>query len=110
MRRHKKRKFPTVHLKEAYHLITDTSGKELEKQLRDILIPLGGFTPPNGPCTHEWAVFSTALGEGWLMLQCVNCGHHATIEDPSHEEWSEAYHAPSRPYRWCCESRVVLHP
>jgi hypothetical protein len=23
---------------------------------------------------HEWVVFSTALHEGWLMLQCVDWG------------------------------------
>lgn len=55
---------------------------------------------------HEWVVFSTALGEGWLMLQCVECGRHGTVEDPSSEEWSEAFHAPSRPYRWLDDDRV----
>ena len=58
---------------------------------------------------HEWAVFSTALDQGWLMLQCVNCGLHATVDDPSEEEWSQAFHAPLRPYRWQDESRVVIH-
>ena len=58
--------------------------------------------------THEWVVFSTALAEGWLMLQCVECGRHGTVENPSREEWSEAFHAPSRPYRWRDEARVVL--
>jgi hypothetical protein len=34
------------------------------------------------PCfNHEWVVFSTALEEGWLMLQCVECGMHARVED-----------------------------
>jgi len=55
---------------------------------------------------HEWVVFSTALEEGWLMVQCVGCGLHGTVEDPSEEEWSEAYHAPERPYRWHDDSRV----
>jgi hypothetical protein len=32
---------------------------------------------------HEWVVFSTVLEQGWLMLQCVNCGLHATVDDPS---------------------------
>ncbi len=58
---------------------------------------------------HEYVVFSTALEEGCLMLQCVNCGLHATVDDPSKEEWSEAYHAPSKPYRWHDETRVVTH-
>lgn len=43
---------------------------------------------------HEWVVFSTVLEQSWLMLQCVNCGLHATVDDPSKEEWSEAFHAP----------------
>jgi hypothetical protein len=58
---------------------------------------------------HEWVVFSTVLNEGWLMLQCVNCGLHATVDDPSTEEWSKAFHAPSQPYRWRDGSRVVTH-
>jgi hypothetical protein len=43
------------------------------------------------------------------MLQCVKCGLHATVDDPSKEEWSAAYHAPSKPYRWHDETRVVVH-
>jgi hypothetical protein len=31
----------------------------------------------------------------------------AAVEDPSKEEWSQAFHAPSSPYRWLDESRVV---
>ncbi len=55
---------------------------------------------------HEWVVFSTALKEGWLMLQCVECGAMGTIDDPSTEEWSAAFLAPSRPYRWHDLARV----
>jgi hypothetical protein len=58
---------------------------------------------------HEWVVFSTALDEGCLLLQCVNCGLHATVDDPSKKEWSKAFHAPSNPYRWRDEARVVTH-
>lgn len=58
---------------------------------------------------HEWVVFSTALEEGWLMLQCVECGLNATVDDPSMEEWAQAFHARSKPYRWHDENRVVTH-
>ena len=57
---------------------------------------------------HEWAVFSTALKECWLMLQCVECGIMGTVEDPTKEEWAEAFHAPSQPYRWLDDARVVV--
>lgn len=64
----------------------------------------------NRPCkNHEWVVFSTAINEGWLMLQCVECGLHATVGDSSKKEWSKAFHAPSKPYRWHEENRVVIH-
>jgi hypothetical protein len=56
---------------------------------------------------HEWVVYSTALREGWLMLQCVECGAMGTIDDPSPEEWSDAFHAPSRPYAWRDNTRVT---
>ncbi len=57
-------------------------------------------------CEHEWVVFSTALEEGCLMLQCVKCGAMGSVDDPSKEEWSEAYHAPASPYRWQDAARV----
>lgn len=57
---------------------------------------------------HEWVVFSTALAEGWLMLQCVECGAMATVDDPSKEEWAEAFHAPSKPYRWEDDTRATV--
>src|ERR1051325_1475738 len=57
---------------------------------------------------HEWVVFSTALQECCLMLQCVECGLMGTVDDPTKEEWSKAFHAPSRPYRWDDESRVRI--
>jgi len=59
---------------------------------------------------HEWVVFSTALQEGWLMLQCVTCGAEGTIDDPTTQEWSRAYYAPARPYRWLDASRVTVRP
>ena len=61
-------------------------------------------------CQHSWVVFSTALEEGWLMVQCTKCGLHGTVDDPTMEEWSRAYHAPSAPYPWTEESRITLHP
>lgn len=56
---------------------------------------------------HEWAVFSTALLQRWLMVQCVHCGQHGTVDDPSPAEWSAAYRAPSAPYRWPDDARVT---
>jgi hypothetical protein len=58
---------------------------------------------------HEWVVFSTALKDRCLMLQCVRCGLYATVDDPSGDEWAEAFHAPSKPYRWHDGARVVIH-
>ena len=60
-------------------------------------------TCPHG---HEWVVFSTALAEVCLMVQCVECGTMGSIDDPSTEEWSEAFDAPSSPYRWIDGARV----
>jgi hypothetical protein len=42
------------------------------------------------------------------MLQCVDCGRHSTVDDPTADEWKRAFHAPSRPYRWDDESRIAL--
>lgn len=76
--------------------IADANGIEAEKLCRE-----------KSSCKHEWVVFSTALQERWLMLQCVECGLHGTVEEPTAEEWSQAFHAPSRPYRYEDETRVT---
>ncbi len=57
---------------------------------------------------HEWVVFSTALAEGWLMLQCVRCGTHGTVNDPTSDEWSAAFYAPDQPYQWKDDARVTV--
>lgn len=31
-----------------------------------------------------------------------------TVDDPSSDEWGEAYHAPSKPYAWTDNSRVTI--
>ena len=56
---------------------------------------------------HEWKVFSTALAEVALMLTC-KCGAFGTIDDPTHMEWKDAFHAPSKPYLWHDNNRVTI--
>ena len=55
---------------------------------------------------HEWVVFSTALEDRCLMVQCVECGSHGAVQKPTKKEWSKAHHAPSQPYRWPEDGRV----
>jgi hypothetical protein len=55
---------------------------------------------------HEWVVYSTAILDRCLLLQCVGCGALATVDDPTTREWAKAFHAPSRPYLWDDEARV----
>ncbi len=42
------------------------------------------------------------------MLQCVKCRAMGTVDDSTEEEWAEAHHAPSEPYRWEDDSRVTM--
>jgi hypothetical protein len=44
------------------------------------------------------------------MLQCVECGQHGVVEDPSPKEWSRASSASARPYRWHHGDRVTGRP
>lgn len=57
---------------------------------------------------HRWIVFSTAIADGCLMLNCRDCGAMGTVDDPSSEEWKMAFHAPTTPYSWDDESRVSV--
>jgi len=49
---------------------------------------------------YDWWVFSTAIRDGVLMLECSITGSFGIVRDPSKEEWGEAFHAPSNPYHW----------
>ena len=57
---------------------------------------------------HEWVVFSTCLSTIELMVECAECGAFGTIANPTKEEWSAAYTAPSNPYRWHDNDRVTF--
>jgi hypothetical protein len=57
-------------------------------------------------CQHEWFVFSTAIEDGVLMVECAHCHRAGIVEEPSREEWAAAYTAPSHPYRWEQGERV----
>lgn len=59
-------------------------------------------------CEHEWTVYSTATRQVCLEVYCDRCAITGTVFDPSAEEWSEAFHAPSKPYRWHDKSRVTV--
>lgn len=59
---------------------------------------------------HAWEVYTTFVGEGFLGVRCrnSNCGAYGYVSDPSSEEWSAAFRAPSKPYLWEESSRVTL--
>lgn len=60
-------------------------------------------------CTnHEWVVFSTCLGTHELMLECAHCGAFGVVPDPTFDEWSDGFFAPSNPYLWTEAKRVVI--
>jgi hypothetical protein len=49
---------------------------------------------------REWVVFSTAVEDGVLMLECAKTGAFGIVRNSSKEEWSAAFTAPDSPYRW----------
>lgn len=58
--------------------------------------------------SHKWVVFSTALATCELMVAC-ECGAFGTVPNPTKREWSDAFHAPSKPYSWNEPKRVKVH-
>lgn len=59
-------------------------------------------------CEHEWSVFSTSLHDGSLQVQCDKCAILGSVPDPTKEEWSKAYDAPSKSYPWKESDRVKV--
>ena len=60
------------------------------------------------PDQHDWAVVSTAIADVVLICECAICHAVGIVNDPSEQEWRDAFHAPSRPYKWHDNTRVVL--
>lgn len=58
---------------------------------------------------REWWVVSTCLSTRELMLECSITNAFGVVQNPTKEEWRAAFHAPSEPYRWHDESRVVVN-
>jgi len=63
---------------------------------------------PDDGREREWWVFSTCLGTCELMLTDGLSGAFGVVKNPTKEEWSAAFSAPSNPYRWRDNSRVSL--
>jgi len=59
-------------------------------------------------CSHEWEVYSTALNDGCLELQCKKCAIAGTVDDPTKSEWKKAFSAPESPYLWNEMDRVKI--
>ena len=57
-------------------------------------------------CVHEWYVFSTAVSDVSLCLECYKCGSYGAVLDPTETEWEKAYYAPKKSYRWRDNKRV----
>ncbi len=51
-------------------------------------------------CNHQWIVFSTALAEAAILVECAKCNDRGSIprQHSTKQDWSEAFHAPSDSY------------
>lgn len=66
---------------------------------------------PKPGVKRKWWVYSTAIANGVLMLECRETGEYGIVRNPSREEWAKAFYAPSNPYRWRGgDDRVELEP
>jgi len=58
--------------------------------------------------THDWEVYSTVIEGHAILVRDRKSGLRGSIDNPTPEEWSRAFHAPSEPYLWHDASRVVI--
>jgi hypothetical protein len=59
-----------------------------------------------GEIRREWWVVSTAIVDVVLIVECRLTGAMGIVRNPSRSEWSDAFDAPSKPYRWMESARV----
>ena len=60
-------------------------------------------------CEHNWWVYSTSVVKRWMLVKCYRCGSSGTVDPKSSDEWAKAYRAPSDPYHWPDNERVVIN-
>jgi hypothetical protein len=56
---------------------------------------------------RDWWVYSTVLEGRAILVKDRLSGKRGSIDDPTPEEWSRAFYAPSCNYRWEDGSRVA---
>jgi hypothetical protein len=56
----------------------------------------------------DWWVYSTAVGDGAILVENRSTGQRGIISHPTPDEWSDAFHAPSSPYRWLEPERIAV--
>ncbi|WP_437191380.1 hypothetical protein [Planctomicrobium sp. SH527] len=71
-----------------------------------IFYDFGSIDSIEPSCQHDWMVFSTAIEDVCLLLECTKCRSMGTVDDPTEREWGDAFYAPSHPYKWKDNSRV----
>lgn len=65
---------------------------------------------PNQQSEEDWWVYSTTVADGAILVENRTTKQRATVRDPSPEEWTAAFHAPSSPYRWPYPERLIIDP
>ncbi|WP_415891359.1 hypothetical protein ACMXYV_08595 [Neptuniibacter sp. SY11_33] len=57
-------------------------------------------------CNHSWWVYSTAIEDQTLEVECPKCKSLGAVLDPTSKEWAKAFYAPQCPYKWREGNRV----
>ena len=65
---------------------------------------------PENELGRDWWVYSTAIEDKVLLVECRKTGERGYVADPTLDEWRNAFHAPSNPYPWSDNVRVVIDP
>ena len=63
---------------------------------------------PDSEQPHDWYVYSTAVEDRVLLVECRNTGERGYVANPTPKEWRQAFRAPSNPYPWTDETRVIV--
>jgi len=83
-----------------------TEGRRLMLEFHQTTPLNYGIKPDPRAAERKWQVYSTALAECWLMLECVATGAQGVVKDPTKQEWCAHYTGNPKP--WHDNSRVTL--
>ena len=104
---------PPYHFSESQLLSLNATGRLIQENggyylnsLESVAVILNSL--PYNTCEHLWMVYGTAISPPTILVICDFCKKRGIVLDFSVYEWSDAYYAPQKSYRFINKNNVII--